>query len=39
MIKEENLHDLTDNFVRTYNYVENNVVSFLAQFDEGPPPP
>ena len=31
------MKDLTDNFVRTYMYVENNVVPFLAQFDEGPP--
>lgn len=36
MVKVDNMKDLTDNFVRTYMYVENNVVPFLAQFDEGP---
>lgn len=33
MIKAENLSDLLSNFTSTYEYIENSVVPFIAQFD------
>ena len=36
MVRKDNLEGLTDNFGKTYAYVETNVVPFLAQFDDAP---
>lgn len=41
VVNQHNLADLTSDFFATYDYIDGNLVDFIAQFDgrEEPPPP